>query len=130
MSDLQSSEGDLNKGTDEVPLLGSEHVLEVGHDGGVHARQAVRPVDSHHELGALALGRHALRHQQVPVATSHIQFTVKLVVTYDSMSSSSLLVLVGILTESPLVMILTSHLRYPLQLPAMSSGSVSTAHLW
>ena len=62
----ESCEGDLDVGTDEVLLVSSEHVLEVGHDGGVHTRQTVSSVDPHQELGPLSLCCDANWNQQVP----------------------------------------------------------------
>ena len=46
--------------------MAAKHVLEVGHDGGVHPRQPVSSVDSHKELGALSLRSDANWNQQVP----------------------------------------------------------------
>ena len=65
-TDREAREGDLHVGADEVLLLAPEHVLEVGHDGGVHPREAVSSVHPHQELGPLPLRRDAHRDQQVP----------------------------------------------------------------
>ena len=62
----ESCKGDLDVGTDQVLLVSSEHVLEVGHDGGVHPRKPVSSVDPHQELGSLSLGCDADWNQQVP----------------------------------------------------------------
>ena len=62
----ESSEGDLHVGVDQVPGLPPEGVLQVGHDGGVHPREAVSSVHPHQELGPLPLRRDAHRDQQVP----------------------------------------------------------------
>ena len=59
-------EGDLDVGAYEVFLLAPKHMLEVGHDGGVHPRQAVSLVDPHQELGTLPRRRNAHGNQQVP----------------------------------------------------------------
>ena len=50
--------------------------------------------------------------------------------TYASISSSSLSLFGGGFGGSPLVLTLISHFKYPLGPPVMSSGSVSSAHLW
>lgn len=47
LSYRESSKGDLDVGADEVLLVAAKHVLEVGHDRGVHPRQAIRSVYSH-----------------------------------------------------------------------------------
>ena len=65
-TDREAREGDLHVGADEVLLLAPEHVLEVGHDGGVHPREAVSSVHPHQELGPLPLRRDAHRDQKVP----------------------------------------------------------------
>ena len=62
----ESCKGDLDVGTDQVLLMSSKHVLEVGHDGGVHARQTVSSVDPHQELGPLSLCCDTNWNQQVP----------------------------------------------------------------
>lgn len=63
----ETREGDLDVGADQVPLVAPEHVLEVGHDGGVHAGQTVSSVHPHQELGSLSLRCDANWNQQVPV---------------------------------------------------------------
>ena len=65
-TDREAREGDLHVGADEVLLLAPEHVLEVGHDGGVHPREAVSSVHPHQELGPLPGAGHAHGDQQVP----------------------------------------------------------------
>ena len=62
----KACKGDLHVRADEILLVSAEHVLEVGHDGGVHPRQPVRSVDPHQELGSLSLGCDADWNQQVP----------------------------------------------------------------
>ena len=62
----ETREGDLDVGADQVPLVAPEHVLEVGHDGGVHARQTVSSVHPYQELGSLPLRCDANWNQQVP----------------------------------------------------------------
>lgn len=46
--------------------MSAKHVLEVGHDGGVHPRQPVCSVHPHQELGSLSLRCDADWNQQVP----------------------------------------------------------------
>ena len=59
----------MDVGVHEVPGLSAEGVLEVGHDGGVHAGEAVGAVDADDVLGALPLGGDAVGEQEVPVNT-------------------------------------------------------------
>lgn len=58
----------LDVGVHQVSVLADEGLLHVGHDAGVHLREALGTVDLHVELGPLPLCRYALRQQKVPAS--------------------------------------------------------------
>ena len=57
---LLASKLHLDIGVHQVSTLPDERLLDVGHDVGVHLRQAFGPVDLHVEPGPLSLHRHPL----------------------------------------------------------------------
>lgn len=67
----------LDVGVHQVSVLPDEGLLHVGHDAGVHLREALGSVDPHVELGPLPLCRDALRQQKVPASARRQKVDVR-----------------------------------------------------